>query len=76
MDVKNVSPSVTKVGRITHLAQSIKYTIEVYQYFALGNLRNIVHSFAGVVSDSGILIGETGKNGRNNLRKVCRQLIL
>ena len=66
-DAKECSP---------YLAESVKNIIEENQDLSLGNLGNIVHTLAGVISDPRILIGETCKDGRDYFFQISRYLLL
>jgi hypothetical protein len=50
----------------TYLAECIEYLVEVNQDLSFGNLGDVVHGLAGVVTNSGILISEACQNGRHN----------
>lgn len=52
---------------LCNLAECIEYLVKVYKNLAFGDLCDIVHALARVVSDTGILIGEASKNRGNNL---------
>lgn len=58
-----------------HFAQRIKDVVEVGQDFTLRHLGDIVHAFAGIIADSGILICEAGQNRRHNFIQVPRKLL-
>jgi hypothetical protein len=45
--------------------------VEVDEYFAFCDLCDVVHALAGIVPDTGILVGEAGEDRRNNLLEVA-----
>ena len=54
-------------GGHAYPGERIKDVVEVDEDFALGDLCNVVHALAGVVSDASILVGEASKDGRHYL---------
>lgn len=60
----------------SYLAQGIEHVVEKRQDLAFGNLGNIVHAFARIVSNPCILIGEAGKHRGNNLFQVFGNFVL
>jgi hypothetical protein len=61
--------------RKSYLAECVKNLIEVDQYLALGYLSNVVHTLAGVVSYTGILIGEAGQDWGNDFCKISSNFL-
>lgn len=59
-----------------HLCQSIKYIVEEEKDLSLGHLGNIVHTLAGIVSNSGVLIRETSEHRRYDLFQIGRHSFL
>lgn len=55
----------------TYLAQRVKHLVEVYQDLSLGDLCNVVHALARIVSDPSILIREASENGRDDLAEIA-----
>jgi len=60
----------------SHLAKRIEDIVEIYQNLALGNLCDVVHAFASIVSDPSILIGEAGEDRWNNLAQIPGNFLL
>lgn len=58
---------------MAYLAESIKDMVEVDQDLALGHLGDVVHSLACIVSNTGILVGKAGEDGRDNDLQIPRQ---
>lgn len=58
-----------------YLAESVKDLVEIYQYLPLCNLGNVIHAFARIVTDPGILIGEAGKHRRYYLFEVLSDFL-
>ena len=59
-----------------YLAQGIEHIVEEKQDLAFRNLCDVIHAFAGIISDSCILIRETCQHRRNDLFQVLRNLLL
>lgn len=58
------------------LAQRVEDFVEEQQDFPFGNLGNVVHTLAGIISNPGILVGEACKNGWDNFLQVSCDLFL
>jgi len=50
--------------------------VEVNEDLALSHLGYVVHSFAGIVPNPGVLVCKAGENGWNNNLEVFRELLL
>ena len=57
--------------RCAHLAESIEDLVKVDKYLALCDLCNVVHAFARVVPNTGILITEASKHRGHDLLEVA-----
>jgi translation initiation factor RLI1 len=60
---------------LTHLAEGVEYVVEVDQDLALCDLGDVVHGLAGIVSYTGVLIGEASEDWRHNDFEVPRKLL-
>lgn len=53
-----------------YFAEGVENFVKVEQDLAFGHLGDVVHALAGVVADTGILVGEAGEYGRDDLFEV------
>jgi hypothetical protein len=51
---------------LSYFAQGIEHLVEVEQDLALCDLGNVVHALARIISNSSILIGKAGEDGRDD----------
>lgn len=71
-----VSAAASILGLQWYLAQGIEDVVEEKQDLAFGNLGDVIHAFAGIVSDACILVGEACQHGRNDLFQILGNLVL
>lgn len=58
-----------------YLAKSVEYKVEIYQNLPFGDLGDVVHSLAGIIPDTGILVGEAGKYWWDDNLKISGKLL-
>lgn len=74
--LRNYKQNETKVTKeIPYPAELVKYAIKIHQNLALCNFRNVVHSFTSIVSYTGVLISEAGKDWRNDFSEITREVL-
>ena len=66
---------MAQVG-VTYLTQGVKYVVEVDKNFTLGDFGNVVHGLARIIANPGVLIGEACQDGRDDVLKISRKLLL
>lgn len=58
-----------------YLAESVEYVVKIYQNLSFCHLRNVVHSFACIITNPSVLVGEASQHWRNDLLQVSGELL-
>ena len=59
----------------SYLTEGVKDVIEVYQDLALCDFCDVIHGLAGIIADTGILVGEASQHRRDNLGEIVGQFL-